>query len=698
MDEPLNDIKKKSKRKIICQDFHNPNRSSLSDESVLKSSTKQKHKATKSNNLDFLPKMDLMETDIKKKSKRKIRCLDFHNPNRSSLAEKTLLKSSTKKTRKATKPKNLDYLPKIDLLENDKEHSLDKNIGKWKCSSRLRQSVSFKSNLSKEFVEESLKPQEASLQVTCEQNSPEITYSRRCTRKSVRFLTPSPSKKNTKRNTFDLETSTVDRSLLPNITKDECANHPSYKKSPHVQKFKTTFIKDESSFDYGSDSVIEDKSVDHSKISTCMDNIINTSKSIPKLQKNEDSKKLSLSKTTPKLQTKVPIRNETEPCKRISQKTPKSQNLSLSVIDLVTPDSEKLSDTLQSIQKNSLVHRNSIITSGLLLNVESKNSILNQLSTFTIEQTTPKNKKLKDLTCNFDSSIVSKRRKWDKSQDCSFLDSISNISAPWTNTTFQLSVSNGDNSKTENSLSKNTPTRNKYTIHSKICNKAMNKIISPTTTSTPVVKLAQKNTSKEKPKVKIDESKNIKSIIKTNMPNFARIHQRAYEKLENIREMSERKATRAQLLLSGHKPEPGLPLPTKPHKSKKELIYSPIKISKLTSGIPKVIANVATKVEVMLPSTSNPKVITLPKPTLTKAEPSKLKSLIPKPVNDKHLKENNGLSRFGFKVKNTTKDEQVKAVVQKSRVISDPVQKRRNVIQNVRSNRRFELLMQMRKK
>nr|CAH7721261.1 unnamed protein product [Callosobruchus chinensis] len=177
------------------------------------------------------------------------------------------------------------------------------------------------------------------------------------------------------------------------------------------------------------------------------------------------------------------------------------------------------------------------------------------------------------------------------------------------------------------------------------------------------------------------------------VPNFAEIHQRNFQKMENIKDLAERKAKRAALLLSGQKPPAPVVTSSKGSNTRKHLNYSP----KMQS-VPSVSMNVLNAdnklTAVKLSS----------KPIVKKVEGSKVDRKIVRPAKRRSLEnEKNGFTRFGFKVgqegvKKVSKDEQVKAVATKTKVGTATTDKRRILTQNVRTNRRFELLMQMRNK
>nr|CAI5819068.1 unnamed protein product [Callosobruchus analis] len=162
--------------------------------------------------------------------------------------------------------------------------------------------------------------------------------------------------------------------------------------------------------------------------------------------------------------------------------------------------------------------------------------------------------------------------------------------------------------------------------------------------------------------------------------------------MENIQDLVERKAKRAELLLSGQKP-PAPVTSTKNSKTRKLLNYTP-KVQS-TPGVSANALNGDNKLTAAKRSS---------KPEVRVAEAAKVARKIVKPTKRKSLEnEKNGFTKFGFKVrqenvKKVSKDEQVKAVATKTKVGATTTDKRRFVTQNVRTNRRFELLMQMRNK
>lgn len=315
-----------------------------------------------------------------------------------------------------------------------------------------------------------------------------------------------------------------------------------------------------------------------------------------------------------------------------------------------------------------------------------------------------------------DTSKITRRKRWDKSRlSVSLLDSsldIGNISAPWE----KIESSNSSANIQKQSLE----VRRSHKISDSNSNIKNNGSI-PSGTSTPLPRnktsllrqaLLKDNknvTGKDNKSYNEHVEKPLPKIVRTKIPNFALIHQRAFDKLENIKEMSERKAARAKLLLSGYKP-PSENI-AKASTKRKELKFSPtrpnISIKESNNkGVNKLNVSV-TKISKMSPSKSNLKVANKENKLTSlekKKEALKAKSQIPNlKLPNTIISEKKGFTRFGFKigaqsVKKTTKDEQVKAVANKTKVMKNTVEERRNIIQGVRSNRRFELIMKMRNK
>ncbi|CAH1282691.1 unnamed protein product [Diabrotica balteata] len=323
-------------------------------------------------------------------------------------------------------------------------------------------------------------------------------------------------------------------------------------------------------------------------------------------------------------------------------------------------------------------------------------------------------------------NICKKRKTWNRSLGVSILDDsgvLHSVSPPWENTALLDSSSSfepqPDSPKISLSPIKQIDSPKKSLINSTKKSNSTKKVqrsdrqLSPskskvlfTETISPIKKESQKHCRFDETTEK-NKQTNKSTMKRTKLPNFALIHQKAYNKLENLKEMSERKALRAHQLLSGKKPQPETSLsvsssslkvksPTlklKSPKSRKFLRYSPKKsplqkpnkLEQLTSNM--LITKTKTKIT---PSKSNVRIV---KPVEKKAVVSK----IPKAVTA----EKKGLSRLGFKagaVGNTkvSRVEQLKATANKTQPKRNSLENRREVVQKVRTNRRFELLMKMR--
>ncbi|XP_072390334.1 uncharacterized protein Mink [Diabrotica undecimpunctata] len=323
-------------------------------------------------------------------------------------------------------------------------------------------------------------------------------------------------------------------------------------------------------------------------------------------------------------------------------------------------------------------------------------------------------------------NVCKKRKTWNRSLGVSILDDsgvLHSVSPPWENTALLDSSSSfepqPDSPQISLSPIKQIDSPKKSLIQSTKKSNSTKKVqrsdrqSSPskskvlfTETISPIKKESQKHCRFDET-TETNKQSSKSTLKRTKLPNFALIHQKAYDKLENLKEMSERKALRAHQLLSGKKPQPETSLsvssssfkvksPTlklKSPKSRKFLRYSPKKspiqkpkkLEQLTSNM--LITKTKTKIT---PSKSNVRIV---KPVDKKAVVSK----IPKAVTA----EKKGLSRLGFKagaVGNTkvSRVEQMKAAANKTQPKRNSLENRREVVQKVRTNRRFELLMKMR--
>ncbi|KAK9874904.1 hypothetical protein WA026_005719 [Henosepilachna vigintioctopunctata] len=199
-------------------------------------------------------------------------------------------------------------------------------------------------------------------------------------------------------------------------------------------------------------------------------------------------------------------------------------------------------------------------------------------------------------------------------------------------------------------------------------------------------------------------------ITGIRMPNFAKIHQKAREKMENIVQLTERKAERAKLLLSGQKPNDSRDVLNSDNnardvkRSHKQLTFDSSKPS-TSRGFLRVYQGNAKKEQLKVASTEIP-VFNEIKSELSKdiglkvAVPEKHKNAEktrqPKATSLKKI------TQFGFKIRSDScsenKLDQIKALAAKTKLQQDNRAEQRSILKGVRSNKRFELLMKMRKK
>ncbi|KAG5892923.1 hypothetical protein JTB14_006238 [Gonioctena quinquepunctata] len=663
----------------------------------MKKSTTKKQKG-----LNFLPKIQI-ETEIPGNKENLSPYIKTSNPEKNQKTSKTPLrnenvenglpqtelsgvrtKSNNKKSRSAEKPKNLESTPEekrdseVEFKKRKKKSNKNKNkannpppvekeqqeVYTEEKNQTSIKSPSFtkKSNSAQNMKNSILKTRKRSkltestvdctkqsissgdvfveeilnetFQVDQESKNQRKTMNPEQERKSVRF-----------RNTFEVQNITTDSTLKSTTFEESCREEGSfkrYRKSPHVKKVTSKIS----------------SSVEVSKIFNDLD----TSKTPGGKTPTKNNKRSTFEMPSPIFGPEVPVHVvKPLPCPGISRGK-------ISVVNLITPSPKKSVCSISEVRK---LQRESTFTmddrtkSHLVMN-NAETPPLKLLNKNKVNNTIENNETLGA----FDSSKLNGRRRWNKSLGVSFLDSsgkIHNISAPWSEEPIDLSAV----------MPADSETPNKKRVSSKPANKKHSFRAA----------LLEKKCSTKK-----NETKKT-----TKMPNFALIHQRAFDKLENLKEMSERKAVRAQLLLSGLKPTAEVSLKKSPAKSKKLLRYSlrsNISASKVINNSPRV---AVTDVELEAPSLSNPKVI--PRVQERKIEASH----IPKPAKSKFVGEKKGLTKLGFKVgaegsKKATKQEQVKAIVNKSKVNTNTVENRRNIIHNVRSNRRFDLLMKMRNK
>ncbi|XP_017777475.1 PREDICTED: protein NETWORKED 2C-like [Nicrophorus vespilloides] len=177
-----------------------------------------------------------------------------------------------------------------------------------------------------------------------------------------------------------------------------------------------------------------------------------------------------------------------------------------------------------------------------------------------------------------------------------------------------------------------------------------------------------------------------KTYVRTKLPNFVKIRKEALNKLESVEDHAIRKAERAKLLLSGCKVAIGLSKNT----SEKKAAKSPVKVSpNKTVATPKKAVGFAVDG------------LKTPKRTINSRLATPAKVIIPPMPVKKPSPVKPNYTRFGFKVRKdekSSKESEIKAVIQKTRIERDAVKDRRTAIQGVRSNRRFDLLMKLRQK
>lgn len=192
-----------------------------------------------------------------------------------------------------------------------------------------------------------------------------------------------------------------------------------------------------------------------------------------------------------------------------------------------------------------------------------------------------------------------------------------------------------------------------------------------------------KHTLMRKYNAKIVEASNNSNSFKRKMPDFALLHKKEFDRMEDIASMKKRKEERAKVLLSGSKP-----LKTRNVASpvtKKSLFARPTPTLKSTP--PKRVKFTPEAVEGGAARVALPKT---PKPLLNSEK--------------ERRKTKEGFTRYGFKKRVAAEKEnkmaEVLAVANKSKAAvgaDSNKQKRRELLRGVRSNRRFELLMAMRK-
>ncbi|XP_030754668.1 uncharacterized protein LOC115881360 isoform X2 [Sitophilus oryzae] len=186
-----------------------------------------------------------------------------------------------------------------------------------------------------------------------------------------------------------------------------------------------------------------------------------------------------------------------------------------------------------------------------------------------------------------------------------------------------------------------------------------------------------------------------KSFKRAKMPNFKKIHQRQYEKMENLQQLQERKALRAQTLMSGSKPPQSTSLIRNDvdKESRKMLKFGPEKDTSSLNNSSKTLSKPQQKLLEKRASLEKKKKDLRSKLPVKAAVKNQVAQV---QINQTKPK---AVTRFGFKFpenKKVTKEEQIRAVTNKSKIGSDRREETRKQLQGVRSNRRFELLMKMR--
>ncbi|XP_066251111.1 uncharacterized protein [Euwallacea similis] len=194
--------------------------------------------------------------------------------------------------------------------------------------------------------------------------------------------------------------------------------------------------------------------------------------------------------------------------------------------------------------------------------------------------------------------------------------------------------------------------------------------------------------------------KTAKKTSKVKVPNFQKIHERQFEKMESIIDLQERKIARAKNLLSGTKPLFKHSTSKDASKESRRALFSPSttineslhkpvqeKIDKRGSSTK---VNIDLKQETPSGKSAIPRVISKP-----------IQHMLTNKIIIKEQKQqkSQAVSRFGFKMtanKSATKQEQIEAIVSKSKLAVSRKVLNRNHLAKVRTNRRFELLMQMR--
>ncbi|KAJ3648214.1 hypothetical protein Zmor_020034 [Zophobas morio] len=250
------------------------------------------------------------------------------------------------------------------------------------------------------------------------------------------------------------------------------------------------------------------------------------------------------------------------------------------------------------------------------------------------------------------------------------------------------------------------------------------------------------NFKKEESQSTVSTSK--KHVSKVKIPNFAAIHARALEKIEDITEYKQRKENRAKMLLSGAKPKNLQKSSSTKKSSSVQKLSSKKESWKQLRFAPNTTLKEKSPTFIPLPSTPIPRNTkqTMKSPLFETEFPKfnfvfskenrfngspAFKQAETQTVQIKNHQDGLKKSNFVFSKKNkfthipvfkqanvekkilavkdcnikqtfnVQKQTQIKSIVTKSKPVKDALETRRCAIKGVRSNRRFELLMNMRK-
>lgn len=210
--------------------------------------------------------------------------------------------------------------------------------------------------------------------------------------------------------------------------------------------------------------------------------------------------------------------------------------------------------------------------------------------------------------------------------------------------------------------------------------------IGPTASSTPF-----------RPETKGKSNLKAKPSSRVKLPDFKKIHERQFEKMEDLKEYQERKTARAQLLISGSKSNCSKVQDLFEKESKRKLIFS-TDIQKTLSKPEQERAIKRASLEKQIIEKKQ-KYLGSKVPKLMLSKPQQLlinkrNSLEKKnsTVNKPEIRSAAGKSKL------LRKKEEIKSIATKSKAGSSLSQRNRSQVVNVRTNRRFELLMKMREK